>query len=64
MPGLEADDVIAAYARAAKAAGFKVTIVTSDKDLMQLCDDDISVFDITKNERVGTHSGFCTLRPR
>jgi DNA polymerase I len=34
--GLEADDIIACYSRAALAAGWKVTIVSSDKDLMQL----------------------------
>ncbi len=34
--GLEADDIIACYARAALAEGWKVTIVSSDKDLMQL----------------------------
>lgn len=34
--GLEADDLIASYARAAQAQGWNVTIVSSDKDLMQL----------------------------
>jgi DNA polymerase I len=34
--GLEADDIIACYAKAALAAGWQVTIVSSDKDLMQL----------------------------
>lgn len=34
--GLEADDLIASYARAATARGWDVTIVSSDKDLMQL----------------------------
>src|SRR6476661_5419681 len=34
--GLEADDIIACYVMAAKAAGWKATIVSSDKDLMQL----------------------------
>ncbi len=37
-PGFEADDLIASYARAAQAAGKRVVIVSSDKDLMQLCD--------------------------
>src|SRR6195952_5006569 len=37
--GLEADDIIACYVTAAKEAGWKVTIVSSDKDLMQLIED-------------------------
>ncbi len=36
--GFEADDLIATYARAAAREGFDVTIVSSDKDLMQLID--------------------------
>ncbi len=36
MPGFEADDLIATYARLAREAGAKVTIMSSDKDLMQL----------------------------
>ena len=35
-PDVEADDMIASYARAAQAKGWDVTIVSSDKDLMQL----------------------------
>src|SRR5678815_5830366 len=38
--GLEADDIIACYVTAATKAGWKVTIVSSDKDLMQLIDGD------------------------
>ena len=41
--GLEADDIIACYVTEAKKAGWKVTIVSSDKDLMQLVDDDAGV---------------------
>jgi DNA polymerase I len=36
VPGLEADDLIATYARRAQGMGWNVTIVSSDKDLMQL----------------------------
>jgi DNA polymerase-1 len=38
MKGFEADDLIATYSRQAAAKGARVTIVSSDKDLMQLVD--------------------------
>ncbi len=41
--GFEADDLIATYARQARAAGAEVTIVSSDKDLMQLVGDGIEI---------------------
>ena len=44
----EADDVIATYAKQAAANGYKVVIVSSDKDLMQLISDEIMFFDIIK----------------
>jgi DNA polymerase-1 len=40
MEGFEADDLIATYARHATEAGAKVTILSSDKDMMQLVSDD------------------------
>ena len=43
--GFEADDLIATYARLARAAGAKVRIVSSDKDLMQLVSDGVTLFD-------------------
>ena len=52
-PGFEADDLIATYARQAEAAGMDVSIVSSDKDLMQLVSDRISMFDAIKNRKIG-----------
>ncbi|HYM18588.1 MAG TPA: DNA polymerase I [Micropepsaceae bacterium] len=53
--GFEADDLIATYARLGREAGAKVTIVSSDKDLMQLVDDHlVEMFDTMKNKRIGT----------
>ncbi|MBR27871.1 MAG: DNA polymerase I [Rhodobacteraceae bacterium] len=43
MEGYEADDLIATYARMAEAKGARVTIVSSDKDLMQLVNDQVSI---------------------
>ena len=53
MPGFEADDIIATYARQAEALGWRVTIVSSDKDLMQLVSDRIDLFDAMKNVHLG-----------
>lgn len=50
---VEADDVIASYARAAKAAGMQVTIVSSDKDLMQLIEEGITMYDPMKQRVIG-----------
>ncbi len=52
MEGYEADDLIATYARQAEAKGARVTIVSSDKDLMQLVSDKISLLDTMKNRRL------------
>ncbi|MCU0893291.1 MAG: DNA polymerase I [Rhodospirillales bacterium] len=51
--GYEADDVIATYTRLAREAGAEVTIVSSDKDLMQLVGDGVSMFDAMKNRSIG-----------
>jgi len=53
MDGYEADDLIATYARQAAAAGAKVTIVSSDKDLMQLVTDTVTMYDAMKNRTIG-----------
>ena len=54
MEGFEADDLIATYAAQARAQGAKVTIVSSDKDLMQLVGDGVEMLDTLKNRRIGT----------
>src|SRR5205085_11595991 len=53
--GLEADDIIACYVTAAKQAGWRVTIVSSDKDLMQLIDEDagVDMLDTMNDRRIG-----------
>ncbi len=51
--GYEADDLIATYARAAAADGRRVTIVSSDKDLMQLVGDGITMMDPMKGIMIG-----------
>ena len=51
---VEADDMIASYAKAACRAGWHVTIVSSDKDLMQLVEPCVDMFDTMKNERIRT----------
>ncbi len=52
-PGFEADDVIATLARRHAAEGIAVTVVTGDKDLMQIVDDRISLLDTMKDVRSG-----------
>lgn len=50
--GYEADDVIATLAYKAKEKGIATTIVASDKDMLQLVDDDITVFSPYKDEGI------------
>ncbi len=56
VPGLEADDLIASYAHAALAQGWNVTIVSTDKDLMQLIQPGVDMLDPMKSERLGPHA--------
>ena len=51
--GYEADDLIATYAEEAVEAGGDVTIVSSDKDLMQLVRPGVIMVDTMKNKRIG-----------
>jgi len=53
LDDFEADDLIATYARHAVDAGAKVTIVSSDKDLMQLVTDRVTMLDPIKNRPIG-----------
>ncbi|MFO0728475.1 MAG: DNA polymerase I [Myxococcota bacterium] len=53
IEGWEADDVIATLTRRALAEGFEVCIITGDKDLMQLVNDRVTIFDPMKDKRFG-----------
>jgi DNA polymerase-1 len=51
--GFEADDLIATYVREAGEAGATATIVSSDKDLMQLVNDRVIMYDTMRDRRIG-----------
>src|SRR3954464_4782596 len=51
--GFEADDLIATYVRIACERGAVATIVSSDKDLMQLVTDCVTMYDTMKDRRIG-----------
>lgn len=48
-PGYEADDLIAALAAAGRAQGWKVLVVSTDKDILQLVDDRVTVYNESKD---------------
>ncbi len=50
ISGYEADDLIGTYARLAEAAGFEVTMVTGDKDFIQLVTDRTIIWDPMKDK--------------
>ncbi len=52
MEGYEADDLIATYARQAEAVGADVTIISSDKDLMQLVTKNVHMYDAMKDKQI------------
>ena len=52
-PGFEADDLIATLARSYAAEGIDVTVVTGDKDLLQIVSDRIGLLDTMKSKRSG-----------
>ncbi|MBC2776336.1 DNA polymerase I [Parasphingopyxis marina] len=51
--GVEADDIIATYAKEALKEGWKVTIVSSDKDLMQLIEPGLDLYDTMNDRKLG-----------
>ncbi|MXU66477.1 DNA polymerase I [Oceanomicrobium pacificus] len=53
VEGFEADDIIATYARLAVEAGGRATVVSSDKDLMQLIRPGVDMIDPMKNRHIG-----------
>ncbi len=53
LEGFEADDIIATLAVRARDAGGRVTIISSDKDLMQLVGGGVEMLDAMKNKRIG-----------
>jgi len=58
LPGYEADDLIAAYACKVRDLGGETVIVSSDKDLMQLVGDGVSMLDTMKNLKIGPEQVF------
>jgi len=53
LKGFEADDIIATYATQASKKNWKVSIVSSDKDLMQVVSKNINLLDTMKNKTIG-----------
>jgi len=58
LKNFEADDIIATYATQATAQNMDTVIVSSDKDLMQLIDDNISMYDAMKRKNIGPDEVF------
>ncbi|RYD86465.1 MAG: DNA polymerase I, partial [Sphingomonadales bacterium] len=52
IEGYEADDIIATYARQAEAVGAEATIISSDKDLMQLVTERVHMYDGMKDKQI------------
>ncbi|GHT95056.1 hypothetical protein FACS1894122_12250 [Alphaproteobacteria bacterium] len=56
--GFEADDLMATYAKKLADAGMEVRIISSDKDLMQLIDENVSMFDPIKSKVIKSEDVF------
>ena len=54
MEGYEADDLIATYAQIAQQNGWETTVISADKDLMQLMSDHVSLYDPMKKKMLTT----------
>ena len=52
LEGFEADDIIATLSTQAQSVGGRVTIISSDKDMMQLVGEGVEMFDAMKNRRI------------
>ncbi len=61
VPDTEADDLIAAYAVAARARGDAVVIATNDKDLFQLVDENCHIYSTNKTDLAAPGDGFALL---
>ena len=65
-PGFEADDVIGAIARRAEGEGFEVVVVSSDKDMLQLVNERVSMLNPAKDDEwydPGKVKAFMGVRP-
>ena len=54
----EADDIIATYVKIAKKENIETLVISSDKDLMQLIQDHVSLYDPMKNIKIGPEAVF------
>ncbi|MEO1958998.1 MAG: DNA polymerase I [Nautiliaceae bacterium] len=58
IDGFESDDIIASLAKKASQKGIKVKIISSDKDMYQLLDENISIYDPSKKKEITTKECF------
>lgn len=58
LEGYEADDLIASYAKDALSKGLNTIVISSDKDLMQLVRDGVTMLDPIKNKKIAEQEVF------